>query len=944
LLGQVINLPQQSWEEKKIMPLLPRLSSLWHNLFRKARRDQELTAELDVYLEMLVEQKINEGLAPEEARRAALVELGGKEQVKEQVREVSMGHQIETFWQDLRYALRMLRRNPGLTAVAALSLALSIGANTAIFSLLDTALLKMLPVKDPQELVLFKWLSTDKLMWRSHDGSGIESDEATGMKTGTSFSYPAFEQFRDQNQTLAGVFAFALLRQLNVSVDGRAEIAEGQIVSGGYHTGLGVTAFLGRTLTGEDDSVGAAAAAVISHRYWQRRFNSDPSVIGKIISLNGAAFTIVGVTRPEFFGALEIDRAPDITVPMVFQPQVRPTSSQLLSDAQNWWLHVMGRLKPGMDERQALADLDLILQQHAVAARSSLQADYDLPRLSLAPGGQGLTQTRSRYARPLVILMAAAGLALLIACLNMANLLLVRAATRRKEIAVRLSLGASRFRLVRQLLTESLLLALIGGALGLFSAYWGKDALLALRAWGRGGMALDLNLDLRALAFTAAMSVLTGILFGLAPALRATRVDLTTELKDGAGRTASARSRLAKGLVVAQVSLSLLLLIGAGLFVRTLRNLAQIDLGFNRENLLIFRVNPGASGYKGERLTNLYQQMLERIGALPGVRSATLLQNTLLGSGVGGGSIYAQGYDSQPNEKLIADTQHVAPNFFDTMEIPILKGRRFTPQENEQAPKVAVINQALARRYFAGRDPIGQHLSIGAINYDKSGKMIGSDNPPIEIVGLARDSKYNTLRGEIQPCVYLPYRQRQYGISAEMTCAVRTAGDPAAMTVAIRNALQSIDANAPLFGVKTQNGQIAEQMAQPRLFASLSSFFGLLAMALAGIGLYGVMSYTVARRTHEIGIRMALGAKGSDVLRMVMRETTLLVVIGLVIGLAAAFARTRLIESLLFWLTATDTLTIALGALLLLAVAALAGWLPARRAARVDPMVALRYE
>jgi len=805
-----------------------------------------------------------------------------------------------------------------------------------------------LPVKNPRELVLFKWRSGEKMMFRSHDGSAIDKDEGAGMMTGTSFSYPAFEQFRDQNQTLTDVFAFALLRQLNVSVDGRVEIAEGQIVSGGYHAGLGVIAFLGRTLTNEDDKATAPAAAVISHRYWQRRFGGDPSVIGKAVSLNGAAFTIVGVTRPDFFGALEINRAPDITVPMAFQPQVRPTSSPLLSDARNWWTHVIGRLKPGVNERQALADLNLILRQHAAAVRSSSQADYDLPGLSLEPGGQGLTQTRSRYGRPLTILMAAAGLALLIACLNVANLLLARAATRQKEIAVRLSLGASRFRLIRQLLTESLLLALMGGALGLVFAYWGKDALLALRAWGRGGMALDLNLDLRALGFTAAVSVLTGILFGIAPALRATRVDLTLALKDGAGRATSARSRLGKGLVVAQVALSLLLLVGAGLFVRTLSNLAQIDVGFNRENLLLFRVNPGMSGYKGGRLTNLYQQMVERIEAVPGARSATLLQNALLSDGVGGGNIYAQGYGSQPNEKLPATTQYVATNFFDAMEIPILKGRRFSPQENEVAPKIAVINQTLARRYFAGRDPIGQHLAIGAVNYDNSGKMIGSDNPLIEIVGVARDSKYSTLHGEIEPSVYMPYRQRQYGIPAEMTCAVRTTGDPASMTAAIRDALHSIDGNVSLFAVKTQNEQIAEQLAQPRLFASLSSFFGLLAMALAGIGLYGVMSYTVARRTQEIGIRMALGAQGGDVARMVLRESLLLVAIGLAIGLAASVATARLIENslsgLLFKLTGTDPLTLTLATLLLLTVAALAGWLPARRAARVDPLIALRRE
>jgi predicted permease len=837
--------------------------------------------------------------------------------------------------QDLRYGLRLLRKSPGFSAVAVLSLALGIGANTAVFSLVDAVLLKMMPVEKPEQLVLFRWVSGDKTMVRSFYGS-MDNDKKTGLSSSISFSYPAFEYLRDHNHALSDIFGFARLEQLNVNVDGQSEIAGGQVVTGGYFSGLGVPAILGRTVTDQDDKSGADPAAVLSYGYWQRRFGSNPSAVGKVIYLNGTAFTVVGVTPPEFYGAMDIGAAPDISVPMAFQPVLLPTrGTSALNDPTNWWLFVMGRLQPGVSSEHALANLNTALQQHALELQRSFQDQRDLPQLRFEDGSRGLGEVRRGQSKPLSILMGSVALVLLIACINVANLLLARAAARQKEIAIRLSVGASRFRLIRQLLTESVVLSLLGGMLGLAFAYWGADAMMSLLSSG----SIPVGLDLRVLGFTAAVSLLTGVLFGLAPAFRATRLELTPMLKEGSGSTGPARSRLSKALIVAQVALSLVLLIGAGLFVRTLRNLSNLDVGFNRENLLIFRVQPRMSGYEGERLKNVYQQIIERIEAVPGVRAATLSRHPLLSGSSASNSITVPGYTPQPDEDTSVPVLAVGTNFFETMEIPILMGHGFAPQDNQPTSSVVIINQALARQYFGNQNPVGQHIYLDKFN--ATNKETRKDRP-LEIVGVIQDAKYDSLRAQIRPTIYVPYLQNS--VPTQMSFAIRTAGDPSAMTTAIRQAVHSLDGNLPLFAVKTQNAQIAERVAQSRLFADLSSLFGFLALALVSVGLYGVMSFTVARRTHEIGIRMALGAQAHDVRRMVMRETLVLTAIGMVIGIGAAVATTGLIASQLFGLSANDPLTITMAVLVLMVVAAVAGGLPARRASRVDPMIALRHE
>jgi predicted permease len=853
--------------------------------------------------------------------------------------------------QDLRYGARMLLKSRGFTLVVVLSLALGIGANTVVFSLLDAVLLKTLPVKEPERLVLFRWLSGEKKVWNSTSSeSEREFDRGTGLEIGTSFSYPAFEHFRANNQSLSETFAF-VYTGADLNIDGQAETVSGQFVSGNYFAGLGLSALLGRTLTNDDDKAGAEPAVMISYRYWLRRFSGDPAVVGKTIHMGETAFTIAGVAPPEFYGTSNIGNAANFWAPLALTPRVMPQGFYPKDNPSNWWLNIMGRLKPGVSARQAQSELDLALRQHAAELQKSFTDRRDAPQLDLVSGSQGLMQARRKFSEPLRVLTFIVGLVLAVACLNVANLLLSRAATRRKEIAVRLAAGASRLRLVRQLLTESLLLASLGGAMGLAFAYWGKDVLVALSPLS--ATLPDLKLDLRVLGFTAAVTILTGVLFGLAPALRATKVDLASALKDGAGQAGYSRSRLSKGLLVAQVAMSLVLLIGAGLFVRTLRNLTRLDLGFNRENLLLFNVFPAGIGYKGERLATLYQQLLERIESTPGVRSAAAGGSML--TGTSSGSFCVPGYTPQPGEKMSVFRLPVSANFFETMEMPILQGRGLTkqdieplisamramqsgegkPTKNFAAPRlVAVINQAMARKYFPNIDPIGRRFSFNSACKDSD----------IEIVAVVRDAKYGGLKREISPIVYFPYISHYFGAPPGLSFAVRTDGDPTSMTAAIRKAAQEVEPRLPLNGIKTQEAQIADLVRQERLFASLSSFFGLLALVLVAIGLYGVMSYTVARRTHEIGVRMALGAQATDVLRLVMRETLWLALAGVAIGVPAALAATRWIEGQLFNVKPHDPLTIAMVTLLLTAILALAGYLPARKAARVDPLVALRCE
>ena len=847
---------------------------------------------------------------------------------------------------DIRYALQMLVKHPAFTIIAVLTLALGVGANTALFSVVDAVLLKKLPVQDPERLVLLKASWNSKFSPGSYDGSNMR-DPATGLTVGTSFPMQTLTRLRQEQGALSDVFAFSPL-EVNFNAGGQAEVVSAQAVSGNYHSALGVPAMIGRTITEADDNAGASPVVVLSHRFWINRFNGDSAAIGKQVNINNVAFTIAGVTPPGFAGTSQVGTSQDVSFPIAWEPQINGEQSNLKGEGV-WWLRIMGRLKPAATIAQAEASLAGPFQQSVLEHRALRKTDTgaalrtlepgDLPKLGVESGSQGEMNTRHWFGPALRLLAGVVGIVLLIACANVANLLLVRASSRRKEIAVRLAVGASRWRLVRQLLTESVLLAAVGGALGVLFAFWIKDGLLMVTEWGGREMsALTPRLDLRVLGFTLGLSFLTGIIFGILPALRATNVDLTPALKD-TGRSSSGigRSWLSKSLVVVQVSLSVLLLIGAGLLIRTLRNLQHVDMGFNANNVLLFKVDPSLLGYRDEKLADLYQRSFSRLEAVPGVQSVTFSRSPLLAHSSWTSSAYVpgeMGANGKPRESDVK-VHSVRENFFSTMEIPLLLGRGLTEQDDARAPRVAVVNQAFAKAHFGNENPIGKRFGFAPEKPDD-----------IEIVGIARDAKYTSQRDEIQPTVYQAWRQ----VLRRMTFAtfeLRTVGDPAASIAGVRQAMREVDSNLPLSDMRTQKEQADETLAMERMFAKLLTLFGLIAQQLAAIGLYGVMAYVVSQRTHEIGIRMALGADRRKVLLMVVRQGMVLTVAGIVVGLAAAYVLTRYLESLtsmLFGVKPRDPWTFAVIAVGLGLVALLACLVPARRATKVDPLRALRYE
>ncbi|HET9529165.1 MAG TPA: ABC transporter permease, partial [Blastocatellia bacterium] len=777
------------------------LSQVWRRLLCLLRRDRlerELEEEMRFHLEMKVQENIDAGMAPVDARQRAARQFGNMTLLREVSREMWGFRSIETFAQDARYGLRQLSRQPVFTVVAVLSLALGIGANTAIFSLIDAVMLKTLPVKDPEQLVLFSWVSGPEFPAEMLSGSMSITDESSSS---TSFSYHAFEQFRQNNDVLSHAIAFAGLDRLNVGIDGQAELATGQVVSGNYYEALGLRPAAGRGIADFDDRVAEAdPVAVISYGYWQRRFGRDPQAIGKTIYLNNSPFTIIGVAPPGFTGTLDVGVSPDFTVPVSKQSLVMP-GEPYLSKPGVWWLQVIGRLKEGVTEQQARASLEVLFQQSVTAYQASTNERNDIPRLEVASGSRGLGDVRKTFFEPLVILSAVVLIVLLIACANVSNLLLARASARRKEIAMRLALGASRVRLIRQLITESLLLAVIGGAMGLLIAFWGKDLLVAALPNDRPDLIIDVAIDLRVLGFTIGVSLLTGLIFGLVPAFRATRVDLTPVLKDNAASAikGGARMRLGKALVVAQVAMSLVLLVGAGLFVRTLRNLENSGLGFNKDNLLVFRIDPTLNGYKGPALADLYGRILGRIEQLPGVRSASISSYTLISGSASITRITVPGFTLPPGEKSYVYLHPVGDSFFQTMEIPLLLGRGFGPEDREGAPRVAIINETLARTYFPNEDPIGKTFTIQ-----------GAKKPePIKVIGLVKDAKFSRVRDEIPPTYYSPYLQNAKNLRS-VSFGVRTSGDPLEMVPAVRQVVQGFDKNLPIFNVKTQSRQVEE--------------------------------------------------------------------------------------------------------------------------------------
>jgi predicted permease len=910
-------------------------------LFGRDAGDRELAEELESHLQMHIEDNIRAGLSPEEARRQALIKLGGIQQTKEGVRRQRGVPMLEDLWKDLRYGARGMARQPGFTLVAVITLALGIGANTAIFSLINAALLKTLPVKDPQQLVFF--------MVAGPQGSG------------TGFSYPLLEQFNRNNHSFTGIIAANTAGRMRLTESGagdQVELVQAGRVSGNFFSVLGVDAVAGRTLMEEDDKpAGAQPVTVISYDFWKRRFGLDPGVVGRKIMLDDFPFTIIGVAPPGFFG-IEVGSNPDLWWPIQMTPQVIP-GNQSLSDSGRRWLYVMGRLKPDVKVEQAGAEMDAVFRQELneitperLAGLTPVQRHNYLSRnLKLVAGGTGFTWLRERIKQPLLILLTVVGLVLLIACVNVANLLLARAAARRKEIAIRLALGAGRFRLIRQLLTESMLLAALSGSMGLLLAQWGARLLLAYLPQEQTAT-FDLAPDAAVLSFTLAVSLLTSFLFGLAPALRATRLDLTSSLKEGiGGGTGSSRLAPHKLLIVTQVALSLFLLVGAGLFLRSLRNLKDIDVGFDRKNLILFSLNT-PSGYTLAQRMNLYQQALERLEALPGASAASLASFSLLsGSGMNS-NIVVEGYDNRPDEDMDCHRLWVGPKYFAAMGMTLLEGRDFSPQELRPqggqlaagpspqpgaipgAPIAAVINQTMARYFFRDGSPLGRRFRL------QRGPLQGI---PIEVIGVIKDAKYYNLREQMLPTYYLSFFQRPREGEAG-TMLLRSFADPASIATAIPRTVRELDPQVQVVNLRTMNEVVDRSLMQERFVAQLGSFFSLFALLLAAIGLYGVMSYATAQRTREIGIRMALGARATDVIRLVLRETMLLVGAGVVIGLGAALATNRLVESLLFGLSAADPLTITLAVLLMLIVAALAGYLPARQATRVDPLVALRYE
>ena len=813
-----------------------------------------------------------------------------------------------SFLQDLRYGLRMIVKAPAFTALAMLALALGVCANTTIFSLINGLLFRPISgVKDPSALVAI-----------------YTSDYSSGLYGGS--SYPDFVDFRNQADTLEGLAAY---NQIYLTITGETETERlrGFEVTGNYFSVLGVNAQLGRTLQPDDERLADAQAAVISDGLWRRRFSADPNVVGKTLRLNNTSYTIVGVTDPKFRG-LRLGTPPDFFVPMT-------ASSSFVENGRNSrGIAITGRLKSGVSLEQAQAQLTAIaarLAQEYPETNLGTLAQPNEPRpvtitreARVGPTGQGIQQIS-------ILLFVVVGLVLLIACANVANLLLARASARRKEIAVRLALGASRGRLVRQLLTESLILALLGGAAGLLATQW-TSGLVPKFLPDAETTNLDVGLDWRVLAFTLGISILTGLLFGLTPALQATRLNLLSSLKSEGWGYGQKRRRinLRDALVISQLAMSMVLLICAALFVRSLQQAVSFDPGFNAQKILVAEMEMQGSNFNRERGRIFYDETLARLGSLPGVEAVTLSSVVPISGGGERRNITLEGYQPQPNEDTELNTNVVGPDFFKVMGIPFVGGRDFNPQDKDGAPQVVIVNEELARRYFAG-NAVGKRLKFGR----------GDDIPFREIVGVVRTARYRNLREEPLPFIYIPLGQEY---QPGMSLMLRTAGDPTSLAGPVRSEMQSINKDVAVFSVEGMTDRIDSQIAADRMVAVLLSIFGGGALLLAAIGIYGVVAYSVAQRTQEIGIRIALGAERADILKLIVGDGMFLVLIGAGIGLALALASTHVLKSLLFGISATDPLTFSVVVLVLVGVALLACYLPARRATKVDPLVALRYE
>jgi predicted permease len=940
------------------------------NLFRRSRIDSEIEAELQAHIALRIDDNLAAGMPPGQARRDAILRFGNPTATRERVTAADAPLSLESIWADLRYSTLQLRHSPGFTSVVLLTLALGIGANTAIFSVIDAVMFRSLPAEDPQRLVIFGWNSHHDAKLRGHSMYGDCDDD--NRTRDCAFSVPFYESLRSRTSTFSGVAAFAGPLEVGFSGNGPANIARGEFVSGDYFSTVGAKTIVGRPLSPADDTPTASPAIVLDYGYWQRAFGADPSAVGRTVRLNNVDVAIVGVAGPGFTG-LTPGKSEDFFMPLSLAKRVQSErwgAQDRLSDPASWWVVLAGRLKPGVSIEQAQAEATTILHVEVLDAAKPIFSEGDAPALRLLPAREALNGESSQIAAMLELIMTAVGFVLLIACANVAGLILARSANRQKELAMRQALGAGRARIVRQLLTESLLLATAGGALGILIAVLGVHALTRLISSGLDRpFPFVIAPDWRVLAFTSGVTLATGILCGLAPSFRSARADLTPWLRENASSISGSASqggpRLRPGdaLVVAQVALSVVVLVGAGLLVRTLHKLQTLDPGFDTQNVLLFGINPSLAGYKDRQTVELYRQLQQRFEALPGVVSASYSEDPLLSGGWSAGDVHIDG--APP--KLNANTAklRVGLDFFLTMRIPVLAGRVFTPADfasaeatnavvkaaeqtaasggpanttkpqtgPQPAPEPVLINQAFATKYFPNQNPVGLHIG----NAQRDNPATGPQ-PGYLIVGIAGDTKYSRLRRDIMPTMFLPL----VGNGAHFE--LRTAGDPSALVKQVRAIVSQADNNLPLFDVRTQAQQIEQMLYQERLMSRLLSFFAILALALACVGLYGLLSYEVARRTRELGIRTALGAQRGDLMRLVVRQGLLLVLVGAVVGIGAAIGLTRLMVSVLFNVRPSDPATYASVAVLLVLVALAACYIPARRAASIDPMRALRTE
>ena len=922
------------------------MSSFLRKLSWLARRQQkqaELREELEFHLQEEAEERRAHGLTEEEAEYAARRYLGNYTLVQEDTRAAWGWTLLEQFIQDVRYAFRTMAANKTFSLLAIVSLALGIGANAAIFSFMDSLLLRALPVPDPESLVVLKWHTNVEAHARNSvmqemSGSTYHDDAHAGTIAGI-FPYPAFELLHRDSPVFSSVFGRYAWRDFNLSVKGQAEVAQGDFVTGDFFDGLRIAPEAGRLIFPEDDRAGAPAVVVVSHSLSQSRFGGPANAVGQTVLINNVPFSVVGVTLPQFFG-VDPGRKPDFYLPMhagLLLPDPQPDAGSFV-DQNYYWIEILARLRPGVSREQAQAALAGPLHQWVETTATNDVQRANLPTFLVTEGAGGLDGLRQWYSEPLQILLMLVGLVLAMACANIANLLLARSTARRREMAVRLSIGAGRLRVIRQLLTESVLLAFLGGAMGLVVAVWSMRFLGVLLASGSRRYTLQAELNWHVLAAAGALSLVTGVLFGLAPALQSTRVDVLSALKESrtgdpvaAMRHSRVRVSLSKVLMVAQIVVTLVILVAAGLFVRTLSNLQSIPLGFNRENVLTFRVDARKAGHKDPELAAFYSGLRSELSVLSGVRGVSLSRDPLIGNGTSGTAVMVAGsYEAKETDIL-----PVGADFFSTMQIPVLSGRGIEERDESGTAPVAVVNEKFVEEYLGRKNPVGQTLT-----WEQPRTKIRG----VEIVGVSGNWHFGKVQRELQPAVYVAFCQSSYVEIGEMFYELRTAGNPLGYVNAVRQIVRRADPRLPVSDVVTESAAIDHSLNQEIMFARLCTAFGVLALVIACVGLYGTVAYNVARRTNEVGIRMALGAQRAGIVWMILRDVLLGAGVGLAISVPAVLATSKFVKAFLFATKPTDPMALAAAVAILVSSAVVAGYMPARRASRIDPMMALRHE